>query len=899
MSWRREFSKIQELFRRSELGADVEEEIRSHLKMEEQEHIESGMPREEAHYAAVRRFGNVTIARERSREMWGWNSAETLLQDLRFGLRQLRRNLGFTTVAVVTLALGIGATTAMFSVVNSVLLRPLPFKDPSRLVQLFETEASPGDFPLSGADYLDWQRQNRTLEATSLFSWSDSLSASGASEPESAAVVKTQANFFDVLGVRPSEGRAFAPGEDVAGKNQVAILSYGFWQRHFGGGADTIGKSVVLNNEKYTVVGVMPRWFNFRFATDIWIPVDMSPKELGPRGNHGWFAIARLKPGVTLGHARGELLAISERLEKQYTDSNNKVHAVLTPLKDTLTGNSKAQLLILLGAVTLMLLVACVNVANLQLARASTRHREMAIRGSLGAGRLRLVRQMLTESVLLALAGAALGIAGAWWCVRVLESVKTIPIPRANPVQIDGSVLLFAIAVSVLAGVLFGLAPALQTSESGMNEELKSGSQSVLSAARTRGVLRDALVVAEISITLALLVGAGLLLRSFAHLRNADIGINPRNVLTTFINLPDAKYTTLAARRQFFDQLLGRMGATPAVECAAVSTEIPLQGGSNGYIKVEGETDPALSSQLVGWNYITPDYFRALSIPVLKGRNFGPPDLDRAAMSAKKFFDLYKAAQGGPMKIPPDVSFVAVISQTTARTFWRNQNPVGRSFNWNDVKVTVVGVVGDVKEYGIREKTMPQAYFPLTLELAGSGYGYLTVKTLIPPEAVLGAIRSQVRALDPSLALFRPQTMEEVIAGDTRDASMQAFLLGAFALLALVLAAVGLYGVMSYLVTQRTREIGVRMALGAQQSNVLRLIMSQGTRLTLIGMLLGSLAALALTRSMSGLLYGVGPADPLTFASVAALLAIVAMAAYYIPARRATKVDPLLALRYE
>jgi putative ABC transport system permease protein len=568
MSSRREFSKIRGLFRRRKHADDLEEEIRSHLKMEEQENLGSGMSQEEAYRAAMHRFGNRTLARERSREMWGWNSIETLFQDLRYGLRQLRRNPGFTTVAVLTLALGIGATTAIFSVVNSVLLQPLPFKDPGRLVQFFETEQAPGNYPLSGADYLDWQTQNRTLEATSVYSWPTIMNASGAGEPESAAVVNSQANFFDVLGVQPLVGRTFEPGEDVAGKSRVAVLSYGFWQRHFGGGADTLGKTVVLNDEKYTVVGVMPRWFNFRAATDVWVPCDMSPKELGPRGNHHWNAMGRLKPGVTLGRARGDLLAISQRLEKQYPDTNNKVHAVLTPLKDTLTGDSKAPLLILLGAVMLMLLVACVNVANLQLARASTRYREMALRASLGAGRLRLVRQMLTESILLALAGAVVGILLASWCVRLLESAKSIPIPRANPVQIDGPVLLFAIAVSVLVGILFGLAPALRISELGLNEELKAGAQSVLSAAQTRQTLRDALVVAEISITLTLLVGAGLLLRSFARLRSADVGVNPRNVLTTFINLPDTKYTTLAKRR--LDKSIGQFDVTHNFKFAAV-----------------------------------------------------------------------------------------------------------------------------------------------------------------------------------------------------------------------------------------------------------------------------------------------------------------------------------------
>jgi predicted permease len=898
MSWRREFAKLQRLFRRDKPLDDIEEEIYSHLKMEERDNLESGMSEEEAYHAAVRRFGNVTRTQERSRDMWAWNGVETVFQDIRYGLRQLRRNSGFTAVAVLTIALGIGATTAIFSVVNSVLLRPLPFKDPGRLVQLFETEVSPGNFPLSGADYLDWQAQNRTLEGTSLYSYPKSMSASGAGEPESAAVMNAQANFFDLLGVRPLYGRSFIPGEDVAGKNRVAVLSYGFWQRRFGGGADAIGKTVVLNDEAYTVVGVLPGWFHWLGGADLWVPADMSSKALGPHGNHGWLAIGRLSAGVTLATARAELLGISEQLEKQYPGSNNKVHAVLIPLKETLTGDSKVPLLILFGAVTLVLLIACVNVANLQLARASARHREMAVRASLGAGRLRLIRQMLTESVLLSLAGAAVGVTGAWWCLKLFGSAATIPIPRANSVQIDGMVLLFTVAASVLAGVLVGLAPALQTSQAGLQEELKAGSQSVLNAAQGRRMLRDGLVVAEISITVALLVGAGLLLRSFAHLRRADMGLNSQNVLTMLINLPDARYPTLAARSLFFEQLLDRVRRTPSVERAAVSSEIPLQGGSNGYVKVDGASDPALANQLVGWNYITPDYFRTLDIPVVRGRTFTPDDLDHTAASATRIVDLYKA-EGAQMKIPPDLSFVAVISQNMARTFWQDRDPVGGAFRWNDLKVTVIGVVGDVKEYGIRAKGMPQAYFPLTFTLARSGFGHLTVRTRIPPAAVLGTIRNHVRALDGGLALFQPQTMEEVIAGDMRDVSVQTFLLGSFAAIALVLAAVGLYGVMSYLVAQRTREIGVRMALGARHSNVLLLIIGQGARLTLIGMLLGAIAALALTRSMSSLLYGVGPADPLTFVSVAALVAWVSFAAHFIPARRATKVDPIQALRCE
>jgi len=887
------------LFRRSQFDRDLEEEMRLHRELREQEQLERGLSPKEAHYAAQKRFGNDLVLREESREMWGWNWLEDLVQDIRYGARMLRKNPGFTVVAVLTLALGIGANSAIFSVVNSVLLRPLPFQDPERLVDLRETEVAPGDYPLSGPDYLDWQAQNHTLEAVSLYSWRQIMSASGAGEPEPAGVVPTQANFFDVIGVRPLLGRGFAPGEDAAGKNHVAVLSYGFWQRRFGGNPQAVGKAVELNDEAYTVVGVMPRWFNFPSAPDLWTPLDVSPKNLGLRGDHSWRAVGRTKPGVGLAQARAELLTISKRLEKEYPNSNNNVHAVLTPLQETLVGDFRTPLLILLGAVTLVLLVACANVANLLLARATGRQREVALRASLGASRWRLLRQLLTESVLLALTGAALGTLGAWGCVRLLATAKTISLPRVHPIGLDGFVLVFTVSVGILAGVLFGLAPALQVSGLNLSEQLKTAAQVVLSPTRTGRLLRDALVVGQIAVTLALLVGAGLLLRSFARVRSADLGIHPHDLLTMTLSLPDAKYPTLGARRQFFDQLVDRASHTPGVEAAAVSSEIPLEGGSNGYISVDGETDPSLSSQLVGWNWITPDYFRVFGIPVLEGRAFTAEDLNRMEATASRLHDLYKAAQGSAPKIPPDLTLLCVISQATARTFWRNQDPIGRSFHWGGTKVIVVGVVSDVKEYGVRAKIMPQAYFPLTLLMSEVGFGRLTLRTRVPPTSVLGEIRRHVRGLDSGLATFRPRTMDEVIADDTQDAGVQASLLGAFAALALLLAVVGLYGVMSYLVTQRTREFGIRVALGAQQASVLILILKQGLKLSLIGVGLGVAAAMGLTHVMSTLLYGVRPTDPPTFIAVATMLTAVALAACWIPARRATKVDPMVALRYE
>jgi len=826
----------------------------------------------------------------------------TFLQDVRYGIRMLVKSPSFTAIAVLTLALGIGANTAIFSIINSALLRPLPFKDPGQLVQLWCTESAPGNYPLTGPDYLAWQSGNRTLAATSLFSWPRGVNASVAGEPESASMVSTQSNFFSLLGVGPRIGRTFDAGEDQAGRNHIAVLSYGFWQRHFGGRTDAVGKSVELNGESYFVIGVMPPGFNFPSAsvttTDLWTPIDMTPKELGRNGAHQWRAIGRLKPGVTVAQAQADLGIIAKNRAKENPDNNEGVNAVVVSLKEQLTKQSREPLLILLGAVALVLLVACANVANLLLARATSRQREIAVRSAMGASPWRIARQLLTESVLLSLAGAALGLFGAWWCIALLQNATILPIPRENPVQLDFTVLLFTIGVSFAVGILFGLAPTLQTFKMNLTDELKSSAQAVLSPAGHRRTLRDALVVGEIAASLALLVGAGLLLRSFSQMRHAQIGAQTQNAMTMGIVLPEAKYTSLAARREFYDRLLERIQRVPGVEGVSVSTEVPLEGGNNGYITVQGNNDAALKNQLVEWNNITPDYFRVFNIPLLEGREFDAADLDRTAELNLKIDEILK--NDPKSKIPPELTLEAVINHKMAQTYWPNQDPIGKVFDGYGLPTKVIGVVGDVKEWGIREETIPEAYYPLTAILDAPGFGTrLTVKTSVAPMGVLGGIRGELRELDSELAVFRARTMQQVISESMEDTSIQTLLLVVFAALALALAAGGIYGVMAYVVTQQTHEIGVRMALGAQRSNVLGMVLRQGTKLILLGVGIGVAAALGLTSLMRSLLFGVRFTDPLTFVGVAILLAFVALTACYIPARRATRVDPMVALRYE
>ncbi|MGB7348501.1 MAG: ABC transporter permease, partial [Candidatus Acidiferrales bacterium] len=742
---------------------------------------------------------------------------------------------------------------------------------------------------------------NSTFSSMSLYNYPQGFNASGVGETESAAVRSVEANFFETLGAAPLIGRSFAKGEDQ-GTHHLVILSYGFWQRHFAGQANALGKTVDLNGEPYTVIGVMPRWLGFPRATDLFIPFDMTSQRIHDRGSHWAGGLGRLKSGVTLAQARADLLTISARVNKQYRKPDDQaIHSLVFPLKDRLTGDSRQQLLILFGAVALVLLVACANIANLLLARATGRQREMAVRAAMGAGRWRVAQQLLTESVLLSLLGAVLGLLAASWAVDAIAAANTLPIPRANPVHLNVTVLLFTIGVSLLVGVLFGLAPALQAGRMNLSEELKSSANAVVSASSSRKILRDALVVGEIAVSLALLVGAGLLLRSFADLRNANIGVDKRNIVTMDLDLPAASYKTLPAQKQFFDQLLTRIGQLPGVRSAAVSTETAVDGGSNGYITVPGNTNPALANQLVEINYIAPEYFKTFGIPLLEGRNFTAEDAQQAGDVTVKLDALYKASKDPDnLKVPPELVTPVIINQLMAKTFWPNQDAIGKVYTHGGARQIIVGIVGNEKQFGIRESPIPENYVPLTAALDYPGFGgVISVKTSVAPAGLIGAIRNEVHGLDSSLAVYHVRTMEQLVADGMQDTTLETFLLGLFAAVALLMAALGLYGVMAYMVTRRTHEIGIRMALGAQRGDALKLVMSHGAKLTAIGLAIGIAAALGLTQLLSTGLYGVAATDPATYIAVAVLLALVTLAACYIPARRATAVDPMVALRYE
>ncbi len=807
---------------------------------------------------------------------------ETFLQDVRYGLRMLLKSPGFAAVAIIALALGIGANSAIFSVVNAVLIRPLPFHQPDKLAWVSE-HMPKGDFnAVPAPDLLEWQDQSHVFEDVAGYSTDNWNMTGGAGEPERIPGALVGANMFSMLGVQPVSGRAFTKEEDLPGGEPVVILMSSLWQKRFASNPDVIGKTLTLNDKIYTVIGVMPANFRLPEAAEVLIPLALDAHEQRTSDRVLLVSvIARLKPGITYEQATVELQDIVGRLDEQHQPARPAGMIVeISSLHEHIVGNVRPALLVLLGAVGFVLLIACANVANLLLARAAARQKEIAIRAALGASRFRLIRQLLTESVLLALAGGCLGILLALWGVELL--MASLPQDLADiakgvgRVSVDGGVFGFTLVVSFITGILFGLAPALVASKPSLNDTLKEGGKNS-KATFSLGSLRGALVVAELALALVLLVGAGLMMKSFLKLQSINPGFRPERVLTMQLNLSMPRYAERRKQADFFKQVLERVEALPGVESASVTSGIPLTGSAMMmmFMSVEGRPDPVPGQEppVIG-NAVSNDYFNTMRIPLLKGRFFNDQDTESSAK-------------------------VVIVNESFARRYWPDEESIGKRVmtNSRSGERVIVGVVGDVHGFGLGEEVKAEVFMPY-LQSPTRGLS-IAVRTEADPLGMVAAVRSQVQAVDSAQPVANVMTMNQHLAQSVSEPRFNMLLLGVFAALALALAAVGIYGVMSYTVAQRTHEIGIRMALGAQQNDVVRLIVRQAMVLTVSGVVIGIGAAFALTRVMESLLFGVSATDPATFALISLILMGVALGACFVPARRASKVDPLVALRYE
>ncbi|MGH9840153.1 MAG: ABC transporter permease, partial [Blastocatellia bacterium] len=808
---------------------------------------------------------------------------DEMFQDVRFGVRMLLKHKGFTVVAVLTLALGIGANSAIFSVVNAVLLRPLPYAEPERLVTLAYYQAMARFEAAHEADFLEWREQAKAFEKVAAHT-ERTVDLSGSGEPVRLTAALVSADLFSTLGVGPALGRLFTPDEDKVGGAPVVILSHVLWQRRFGGDPQMIGRSILLDGKTHTVIAIMPPGFQFPGEQDLWMPLALDVnRALRGEGVLILGVIARLKPGVTLEAARSDLSVFLERLKQAHPKRYSEVQVRVARLSEQMVRDVRQALLALFGAVVFVLLIACANVANLLLARAAARQKEMAVRAAVGAGRFRLVRQLLTESLLLSFAGGFAGLLVATWGVKLLVKMNPGGIPRLEESVVDSRVLVFTCAVAAIVGLLAGVLPALRASKTDVNESLKAQSKSQAFSRSGRRTL-PTLMIAELALTLVLMVGAGLLIKSFLHMLAVPKGFNPDGVLTLRLSPNLSKYPWDGPQRDaYFQELLARVQALPGIQSAGLTSFLPLARPSMAApIQIEGRPPIKLGKEsFVYFNHVSQDYFQAMGLQMRAGRPF--------------------AAQDGPK-----AQKVAIINETIARRFFANENPIGRRFSlppdWKDPK-TIMGVVGDTRQFGLDREVDPEVFLP---DAQNPGNSNMLVARVAPGQnsqaglsSLSAAIRDQALAQDPTEPVHPIVTMNERLSDSFAPRRFQMLLFGVFAALALVIATVGIYGVISYAVSQRTHEIGIRMALGAEPRNVLRMVVGQGMRLTLIGVALGVIAALALTRVMKSLLFNVSATDPATFAVIALLLVAAALAACYVPARRAAKMDPLVSLRHE
>ena len=857
---------------------DLERELRAHLDLESEDLRASGLNAREASYAARRTLGNTTLLKEVIREMGAWTSFERLAQDLRYGARLLRRSPGFSIVAILTLALGIGANTAIFSVVNAFLLRPLPFHDSDRLVRLWPTNTKSGLLPWPSSSYpnfVDLKTQAHRFEQLEAYA-PRSFNITGGEQPENVVGLRTTGGFLQLLGVDPILGRTFVQEEIVPGRDHVVLLTQGLWQQRFGRDPGVLGKTVKLNDENFVVIGVLPGSFRFPPDTPAGIVLPQPPD---PDRGHGFLSqVGRLNRGVSLVQAQAETDTIAKRLESQYPSVNKGAGVRILSLRDSFSKDFRPALLVFLSAVGFVLLIACANVANLFLARTAGRQKELVVRAAMGAGRLRLARQLMTESALLGLSGGVMGLLLAYWGVKglVLLVGSTFDTQAMDTVSIDVRLLVFALVVSLAVGMISGLAPALGAARLDVNDTLKEGSRG-LTGNRRRNRIRSTLVVAEVALALVLLVGAGLMIKTFVLLDRVDAGMRSENVLVLNFAMKGRKYAETQARAPFVSAVLHRVEQLPGVKSAGVVTATPLSGANDSLdFRITGRPDQEPDQKIeLNVNIVGPGYLRTLGIPLLKGRDFTERD-----------------SLGTPL--------VALINRAMAQKFWPNEDPVGARISSDGKQwATIQGVVGDVHQKNLGADPYPEVYLSYLQDPFAWPYLTLLVHTSTDPTTLVGSIRSAIWTVEKDLPISSITTLEEIRSHSIAQPRLTALLLTVFAALALVLASVGIYGVMAFSVTQRTHEIGLRMALGAGRTSVLRMVVGQAMIFAASGVALGLAGAFPLTRVLMKFLWGVRPTDPGTFAGVALLLVAVALLASYVPARRATKVDPMVALRYE